>query len=103
MNTLSPHTTDEFTWYFELEMGTLRSQCETESRNGTLDGTIRFTVRNTEQGGWTADATEIEAALSLWIYLNECDRWRSNMDENNDTTIENEKKSDWLQNTQTKR
>jgi len=90
MNTLIPHTGAEFSWYLQVEMEMSKSQNETESLNGTLDGTIKFTVRNMEQGGWAVDASEIEAALSLWIYSNKRrDLLREfYMGGNSDTTIE---------------
>jgi hypothetical protein len=99
MNTLIPRTGAEFSWYLQFEMVMSGSQNETESRNGTLDRTIKFTVRNMKQGGWAIDASEIEAALSLWIYSNK----RRNLErepymgENSDTTIEGTLKGGWLE------
>jgi len=88
MNTLIPRTGAEFSWYLqvEMEMEMSKSQNETESRNGT----IKFTVRNMEQDGWAIDSTEIEAALSLWIYSNKRRGLEREpyMGENSDTTIE---------------
>lgn len=101
INTLIPCTGAEFSWYLQFEMETemSKSQNETESRNGTLDRTIKFTIRNMKQGGWAIDASEIEAALSLWIYSNKrrnLERERY-MSENSDTTIEGTLKGGWLE------
>jgi hypothetical protein len=46
----------KFTWSVKVQTGTAGE-----------DEWINFTVRN-ENGHWKADSTEIEAALSLWLY-----------------------------------
>jgi hypothetical protein len=101
MNTLvDDKDYDEFCWF--LKVAVKESDHENNSTDSKTDSKIKFKVKRqnaAKQGGWTADTTEIEAALSLWIYhIRECERFRQqNQEEDQQPTAAGTKDSDWLQ------
>jgi len=91
MNTLVDNTEHtEFCWFLKVAVN--GSDHEDNSASSKVDPRIEFKVKRpnaAKQGGWTADATEIEAALSLWIYhIRKRER---------DQSVRGEKDGDWLQ------
>jgi hypothetical protein len=103
MNTLvDDKDYDEFCWF--LKVAVKESDHENNSTDSKTDSKIKFKVKRqkaaTQCGwtAWTADATEIEAALSLWIYhIRECERFRQQNQEDLQPTAEGKKDSDRLQ------
>jgi len=93
-----------FYWFLEVEVGTILSTEGSDIgdsnqlmhfEDGRTKSRIKFKVRYTEKCRWMADATEIEAALSLWIcHIREREQLqRLRQDKNTGDG----KSSDWLQ------
>jgi len=97
MNTLELKG-NEFCWYLNVEAGEKEPTHGNAVRSQTLIGNtnqrIKFRVRSMKRGEWVADATEIEAALSLWIFHIR-KRQKSRADEAK--TTDERHSSDWLQ------
>jgi len=105
MNTLLPADgldSAVFYWILAVEVGpelVVRVTTTRPSEDGKTKSRIKFKVKYTKRGGWTANTTEIEAALSLWIYHireRERERKRSQRLRQDEETGEGTG-SDWLQ------
>jgi len=87
----------EFSWFLNVAVG--KTDPKVHTTGSQTNQKIEFKVqRPTKQGEWIADATEIEAALSLWIYhIRERETSHLRQEDDQHITRGGGKSSDWVQ------